>query len=158
MGYFELDERTRPLLQARGRNGVGVVIDSGNEYEVEAMQQMLAEGLFNRASDPFSQGDWWTSAGEQAANEAWEAVPVEQIETCYRGHPQVLLLLTSYKEERCYVTGPNYTRSGSGLYVRELDPGRWLVDHPYEDENVPFGGPPTTQSHGRWRWLVRRDD
>lgn len=137
MGYFELDERTRLLLQARNR--FEVVVDSENEDEVAAMQQMVEEGLFTRASDPFSRGYCSTDAGKQVAEEVWHAVEVDQIETCYRGHPQVLLILNSYKEECCYVTGPNYTRSGAGLYVRELDPGRWLVDHPYEDENVPFG-------------------
>lgn len=136
MGYFDLDERTRLLLHAR--NSFEVVIDGGNEYEVAAMRQMLDEGLFSRASDPFSQGCCLTDAGRQAAEEVWLAVPVDQIETSYRDHPQVLLIPDSYKEERCYVTGPNYVKSGPGLYVRELDAGHWLVDHPYRDENVPF--------------------
>jgi hypothetical protein len=133
-----LDARTRLLLSARVVNGVKIVVDNESDWQV--MQQMVAEGLFSYSDTMFSEGFWWTDAGREAAEQAWQQVPVQPFETSYRNHPQVRIGLNGRKEEVCHVIGPNYAGPswGSGLLVREWL-GQWLVDHPNGEENVPFG-------------------
>lgn len=133
MGYSDLDMRTLLLLRALRSNGIQIVI--GTEDELQAMQQMVEERLFYYSDAMFSEGYWWTPAGEQAAKEAWERVPVQHFETRYRGHPQVCFDLNGYKDEYCYVIRPS---DGSKLWVRGSD-SHWLIDHPNGQENVPFG-------------------
>lgn len=132
MGYYELDSRTRLLLRARAINGVKMRI--GSEDEAQAMRQMVQEGLFMYSNVMFSEGYWWTPAGEQAAEDAWQRLPIKRFETCHRNHPRVHISLNGRKEESCHVAGPWC----SGLWVREIAPGRWLIDHPNGEETVPF--------------------
>jgi hypothetical protein len=129
---MDLDTRTRLLLRARTINGVAMNVD--REHEVDAMNQMVEEGLFRHSTSFGSYGYWWTREGEQAAEQAWEQAPVERFETSYRDHPQVKFELNGLKEELCYVTCASREKP---LWVREVV-GRYLVDHPNGMENKSF--------------------
>jgi hypothetical protein len=124
MSYWDLDLRTRLLLDSRVRNGVKITV--GEDEEREVMDQMVEEGLFRCSDTRFSEGYWWTPAGERAAEDAWESVPAERFETSYRDHPQVSFSLNGNKEELCYVTCASRERP---LWVRE-SLGSYIVDHP----------------------------
>lgn len=134
MGYYDLDSRTQLLLRALAANGIKMVVNDQQDHKV--MQQMVKEGLFTYSDTMFSEGYWWTPAGERAAKELWQRLPVQRvIQTRYRNHPRVRISLNGNKEELCHVVGP----WRSGLYVREIVRGRWLIDHPNGDRNVSFG-------------------
>jgi hypothetical protein len=137
VSHNDSDDRARLLLRARLANGIKIVVD--NHYDQQVMQQMVQEGLFRYSGTMFSEGYWWTPAGERAAEEVWQQVPVKRFETRYRDHPQVRFTLNGNKEEICHVIGPDYSgpSGGSGLWVRE-SLGGWLVDHPNGRENVRF--------------------
>lgn len=132
MGYYDLDRRTQLLLSARVRNGVQVTVDDPEDREI--MNQMVDEGLFRASTSMFSAGYWSTPAGEQAWEQAWESVPVEEFETSYRNHPQVEFDLNGRKQELCYVTCAS---TGKRLWVRE-SLGRAIVDHPSGTSNEYF--------------------
>lgn len=128
-----MDVRTRLLLSALTCNGVKMVVSY--EHDVKAMQEMVKEGLFTYSTAMFSQGYWWTEAGEKAAKKAWRQLPVVRFKTRYRNHPKVKIGLNGHKEEVCEVMRPK--RRSPGLRVRE-SLGKWLIDHPNGLENVSF--------------------
>lgn len=132
MGYYDLDRRTRLLLDARVKNGVQVTVESDEDREI--MNQMVDEGLFRYSDSMFSVGYWSTPAGEQACEEAWESVPVEKFETSYRDHPQVEFKLNGMREELCYVTCAS---TGKQLWVR-VSLGDVIVSHPSGLRNKYF--------------------
>jgi hypothetical protein len=92
------------------------------------MDEMVKEGLFTYSDERFSEGYWWTRAGERAAEKAWRQAPVKRSKIRFRNDPRVEIALNGNKEEVCHV---------SGLCVREVF-GTWLVDHPNGLENVSF--------------------
>lgn len=135
MSHSDLDHRTRLLLRARVVNGINFAVSGDDDERI--MRQMVREGLFTSSNSMFSEGYWWTPAGEQAAEQAWHHAPVRRFDTCYRDHPQVCISLSGHKEELCHVVGQK--TKGRGLWVREMPlGGRWLVDHPNGTKNVSF--------------------
>jgi hypothetical protein len=132
MSYYDLDPRTRLLMESRAVNGVRVHVD--NDRDQKIMNQMVDEGLFRRSEMPYSEGYWWTPEGERAAEEAFESAPVQRFETSYRDHPQVELSLNFNKEELCHVTCKSRS---TPLWVRE-SLGNFIVDHPSGMHNMYF--------------------
>jgi len=105
------------------------------EHDKKVMDEMVKEELFTYSTAMFSQGYWWTPAGEKAAKRAWRQLPVVQFKTRYRNHPKVKIGLNGHKEEVCEVMRPK--RRSPGLRVREVL-GKWLIDHPSGTKNMTF--------------------